>query len=168
MKGKEWFLPPDIVKAKAGRRTTARRRDTNEHPKDKVKYIRKGIPSKCSNCGSEGHDKRKCSQSIQPTTQPSQGVPEGGSKKGRPKGSKNRVGRNNVPTPAEYLQQIRPSKKSTYNVDPSVPHGSTTWLERTAGERGGMHKGGKKRVKATQPLLVLASHMVIKLNKNFQ
>ncbi|KAL2929786.1 Gag polyprotein [Bienertia sinuspersici] len=53
-----------------GKQQGERRRDANEHLKNKVKYIRKGIPTKCSNCGSEGHDKRKCYQPMRPTPQP--------------------------------------------------------------------------------------------------
>ncbi|KAL2937019.1 putative protein FAR1-RELATED SEQUENCE 10 [Bienertia sinuspersici] len=57
--GEGLVLPPDLVKRRPGKK--ARRKDSDEPSKGKVKYNRKRLSRKCGNCGEIGHSKNKCS-----------------------------------------------------------------------------------------------------------
>lgn len=48
-----------------GKKKTARRKDADEPTKGKTKYNRKGIQTRCSNCGVLGHSKKTCKSSPQ-------------------------------------------------------------------------------------------------------
>lgn len=63
--GEGLVLPPDLVSKGPGKKKTARRKDADEPTKGKIKYNRKGIQTRCSNCGVLGHSKKTCKSSPQ-------------------------------------------------------------------------------------------------------
>lgn len=63
--GEGLVLPPDLVSKGPGKKKTARRKDADEPTKGKTKYNRKGIQTRCSNCGVLGHSKKTCKSSPQ-------------------------------------------------------------------------------------------------------
>ncbi|KAL2926461.1 Protein lin-28-like protein A [Bienertia sinuspersici] len=144
--GEGLVLPPNIIKKAPGKKKTVRRRDVDEPTKGKVKYNRKGMPSKCSNCGEPRHYKNKC------PLPPQQKLPSFTSdvhtwEKGRKLGSKNRIGRSipdlvraEVPTPSQYLKETRKEHEKIIYAGRGTPTTSTPWLEVIVG-RGRARKG---------------------------
>ncbi|XP_074295497.1 uncharacterized protein LOC141623303 [Silene latifolia] len=170
--GEGMVLPPDIVKSKlGGTRRKARRRDPDEVPKNKSKYCRKGLPTKCGNCGEQGHDKRKCPlpkdlshvQHVESSRSNQNNLTRDVAarvwNRGRKKGGKNRLGRtlDDVPTPSEYVKKIR-GHKDTTTATTGAEEGSTslTWLEASSARRGrararGRGSGGMSRGRFITP-----------------
>ncbi|KAL2902883.1 Protein lin-28-like protein A [Bienertia sinuspersici] len=129
--GEGLVLPPDIPAP--GKKKTARRRDVDEPTKGKVKYNRKGMPFKCSNCGEPGHYKNKC------PLPPQQKLPSSASDV--------QTWEREVPTPSQYLKETRKDHEKTIYASKGTPTTSTPWLEATVGR--GIAKKGKGRGRGT-------------------
>ncbi|KAL2896426.1 Midasin [Bienertia sinuspersici] len=142
--GEGLVLTPDIIRKGPGKKKTARRKDGDEPSKGKVKYNRKGFPSKCSNCGQPGHHKNKCNEPQQ-QKRPSSIVTAKTWARGRKKGSKNRVGRPlpdlvqaEVPTPSTYQEQSRKGQgTAAATTGRGAASSSTGWLEAARGRGRG-------------------------------
>ncbi|KAL2933210.1 Gag polyprotein [Bienertia sinuspersici] len=154
--GEGLVFPPDIIRKGPGKKKTARRKDGDEPSKGKVKYNRKGLPSKCSNCGQPGHHKNKCKQPQQQKP-PSSNVAAKTWARGRKKGSKNRVGRPlpdlvqaEVPTPSTYQQQSRKGQgTAAATTGRGAASSSTGWLQAARGRGRGKRGRGTSRGRGT-------------------
>ncbi|KAL2921817.1 hypothetical protein RDABS01_013308, partial [Bienertia sinuspersici] len=120
--GEGLVLPPDIIRKGLGKKKTARRKDGDEPSKGKVKYNRKGFPSKGRKKGSKNRVGRPLPDLVQAE----------------------------VPTPSTYQQQSRKDQGTA--AEPTgrgAASSSIGWLEAARGRGRGKRGRGRSRGRGT-------------------